>query len=435
MRRLPLFLLIALPLVLLACASAQRQYERGMELETQGQFSEAARYYATAIQRDPDLNPMVRGRLRESGRQAIDAYLRDARSLEQTGRLPEAADRYRDADAIVELGRTVGEVIPTPTNYGEMRRVAFDAAIDYLVEEGDAYQERRDYQNAVARFERSLTFDPDRDQSRNVNDRIGEARFYWAQASAEAGRYRQAFEIAGAGLQNGARYDVALRELQEDMLEAGTVRMAALPLQRLSGDVGDMPSRFVDDLTLLLEDDYWVRPPLFVSTAEPRDVRSVTRRRIGRDALLGNTRLVSDIGRDLGADFALAAGVDRFTRQAGEERRTNRTVRMRRGGASATYIEVRTPTTFRSAVRFEVVEVGSRRIVCNERVERSADGPVLRGEYAGDTRELDLTREQQELFTVGGVEDQERRIHDRLSENLAQALAERVFACVAARVP
>jgi len=435
MKRLTLSILVVAPLLLLGCASAQRQYERGMELEVQGRFADAARYYADAIKRKPDLNSMVRGRLRESGRQAIEAYVADARIHHQAARHVDAADRYRDADAIIEIGLSVRETIVVPARYGEDRRAAFDRGIEELLAEGDAARAQKRYEAAITHFQRARRYDPDREQTEELQDAIAVCRVDWSRWLLDNGRYRQAFEVAGAGLAGPSRFTNDFGQVQAEALTLGSARLAALPIQRSTADLADLPARFPEDLTLLLDDEHWSHPPLFVQTADPREVRSLARRRLGRDVVVGNPRLAADLGRSLGADFALAGGIDRFVRTTGEVRETSRTVRHRRGGGRASYTEIRTPTTFRATVRIEVVDVASRRVICSERIERVADGPVLRAEFSGDPRELDLTREQQELFTTVGVEDQERRIRDRLAEELAAAVADRAFGCVVARVP
>jgi hypothetical protein len=434
MKRLLLLLATALPLVLLGCSSAQRQYERGMELEVSGDFAGAARYYAEAIRKDPQLNRMLPGRLRESGRQAVEQYVAEARALERNGRVPDAADRYLEADGIVNLGLSVGVEIPTPGSYRVDRRATFDGAIAALLENGKSEHEWGNFELSLRRFDRATRYEPSRQQSEQLREGILATRLSWAGWLLDSGRFRQAFDMAETGLAMRSPHDHLFRQIQYDALAAGTLRLAPLPLQRISGDVTGMPSSFPQDLTLILEDEFWTRPPLFVQTADPRDVRGAVRRWVGRDILLGNPRLTARLGQDLHADFALAAGVDRFARTTGEDRRTERSVRLRRGG-NTTHTEIRTPTTFRGSVRYEVVDVATRRVICSDRVERSAQGNVLMGEYDGNLRDLNLSREQQELFSVAGFEAQERRIQERMAEQLAAALAARVYACVLARVP
>jgi hypothetical protein len=435
MKRFLLVILASLPLILLGCSSAQRQYERGMELEVQGDFAGAARYYAEAIRKDPQLNRMLPGRLRESGRQAVELYVADARALETNGQWPDAADRYLDADAILALGRSVGVDVPAPRRYREDRRATFDGAIGALLEYGWTDHEWGNSVASLQRFERARKYEPTPEQAAELREATATVRLAWASWLLDAGRFRQAFDVAEAGLATRSRHDLAFRQVQYDALAAGTLRLAALPLQRMGGTDTGRPSNFPQDLTLLLEDDFWSRPPLFVQIADPRDVRTVVRRRVGRDILLGNPRLTARLGQDLDADFAAAGGIERFTRTTGEERRAERTVRLRRGGGSDTYTEIRIPTTFRAAVRFEVVDVRTRRVICSDRVERSAQGNVLSGEYSGDPRQLNLSSAQRELFTVAGYEAQERRIQERLAEQLAEALSKRVYSCVLARVP
>jgi tetratricopeptide (TPR) repeat protein len=436
MKRFTLTVLAAVPLLLLlGCSSAQRQYERGMELEVQGRFAEAARYYAQAIRRDPDLNTMVRGRLRESGRQAIEAFVADARHHHREDRHVDAADRYREADAVLEIGRSVGERIVVPAHYDEDRRAAFDRAIATLLADGDGARAHGEFEAGIAHYQRALRYDPDRDQSAELHDAIAVTRVDWSGWLVDHGHYRLAFEIAAAGLAAPGRFAADFRRLQDEALARGSTRLAALPIQRLSGNLPDLPQRFPEELSLLLDDEFWIQPPLFIQTADPRDVRTLARRRLVRDVAVGNPRLAADLGRSLGAEFVLAGGIDRFARSTGEERATDRTVRRRRGEGNATYTEIRTPTTFRAAVRIEVIDVATRRVVCSDRVERAVDGPVLRAEFRGNPTDLDLTRDQRALFTAEGIEDQERRLHDRLAEQLAAAVAERAYHCVLSRIP
>ena len=102
-----LVLIICLPLLISACASAGKRLEQGRELESHGNYDAAVYRYVEALEKDPSLQE-ARVRLMEAGDAAISLHLQDAESWKSQGDPVSAAREYQVVDRLVASARSVG---------------------------------------------------------------------------------------------------------------------------------------------------------------------------------------------------------------------------------------------------------------------------------------------------------------------------------------
>ncbi|HYJ79161.1 MAG TPA: hypothetical protein VEW03_06155, partial [Longimicrobiaceae bacterium] len=120
---------LTLALAVAACASAEKRYEQGMELEQRGRPADAAERYIDALKKDPRLAD-ARPRLQESGDRAVMDYLGEAGALEAAGRADEAVDVLLRLDALRRDAAAVGVTLSVPADYLARRRATLDRAVD-----------------------------------------------------------------------------------------------------------------------------------------------------------------------------------------------------------------------------------------------------------------------------------------------------------------
>lgn len=150
---------LALVLTIGGCASANKRYQQGSELERQGQYVEAARKYIDALKKDGE-HPQARAGLREVGPRAVDSFLENARLAAASGREPDAADGYLRLDEFLAAAASVGEPLAHPSDYAAQRRTMFDEAIGALIDDGRAYEEAGEWYAAKRAYRRAADISP-----------------------------------------------------------------------------------------------------------------------------------------------------------------------------------------------------------------------------------------------------------------------------------
>ncbi|MDX1532019.1 MAG: hypothetical protein R3362_10885, partial [Rhodothermales bacterium] len=136
----------------------------------------------------------------------------------------------------------------------------------------------------------------------------------------------------------------------------------------------------------------------------------------------------ADVGRALEAERVLAGEVARFGRTVEEQERETRATQTR-SGERALYDRVEEDVTLTGVVAFEVVDPRAREAACEGEVERTARGRIVRGEYEGRVRTLDLDRRERRLFDPERLAEQERAVEEALLDELAEAVAVAAFDC------
>ncbi len=423
--------LLSLALLLfIGCKSADELYTEGQDLEIQGGHEAAALRYADALEKQPNLQK-ARGRLLEAGKIAVGQRLTRIEEAEDGGAWVEAADLHHGLDHLVGRAEDVGVTLPLPEDYAEQRRANFEAAVTTLLNEGDAEIERGDFASAISKYDRARGYEPTREDNEALALASADAYVAWSHADAAQGRFRSAYDHAGQALAfvpPGSAVAAQIVRLQTEALDLGGIRTALTPITR-AADLGrDLPRGFLDALNDELEIERWTRPPPFVLVIEPALVRRALRDRgLAREPL--RPREASDLGRDLDVDAVFAGEIDRFRRDVEEKKREERTARTQ-GGDRVTYLRIEDEVTLSAGVAFAIVDVQTRRTICEREVERSVRKRVARGEYGGNLRTLDLSRDERRLFDADESAVRERELEDELLDALTERVAEAAYECV-----
>lgn len=435
-----LLLVLALVLALGACASAEGAYEDAMEAEVSGDLPTAFDRYYTALRRDATIGN-ARGRLEVVGRQIVEGSLREATSADPV----RAADLYLLVERHVGRAAEVGVALPVPATFGADRDQAFaDAVSALLVATADARQSSA-FSNALDLLRDADAYRPSADERAALDEEARQTYTLWAEADLARGHFRRAYASTEAALAlgPGAEAAAALAALQAEIVAVGSIRVAFFPLATGSDSDGDRgpvgrprtrpPYAFVADLDDVLNDDHWTRPPLFVLSADPADVRRLLRRERDADDLLRDRTLVAALSRDLDAHLGAAFDVSGWTEHEEERDRETRSADTRSGGRG-TYERVRLRLTRGATVEYAVIDADTRRVVCEGDVSRDVQETITVHE-ADDWRDLQVNREDRRRFTQDHRDEEEDRLRTRLLEQLAGAVAERVYRCVGQQVP
>ena len=290
-----------------ACASAEDRLNEGISLQSQGRYIQAVYRYADAIEKDREL-VSARERLRAAGDSAVMVAMDDADELERRDDPVQAANRYVEIDRMLARVREVGERIDLPRDYSAIRRGIFDHAIEWQMAQGDQANEAGRWEDARGYYANARqNYLPSRDQVEASFDAETRLLLAWAEVDFQDRYYRSAYDRAGEALEvrgSPARETVlAVRDLQDRALAAGTVVLAVVPVTA-EPDVrewlgGEFEVQLDSDLGL----DHWTRPPPFVQMADPLLLRSELRGLLRGQAvqspmLVG--RALDLIGADLG---------------------------------------------------------------------------------------------------------------------------------------
>ncbi len=121
--------------VLGGCASADKRFNQGSEMEAKGQYEQAVMRYVQALEKDPGLDA-ARYRLVETGNLAIADQLAEAEEWIRRGDPVNGATHFQRADHVVTQARGVGVRLELPPDYSTRRRTVFDDAFGAVFESG-----------------------------------------------------------------------------------------------------------------------------------------------------------------------------------------------------------------------------------------------------------------------------------------------------------
>ncbi len=427
-------LLIAL-FVASACTSATDRLNDGIALQSQGRYIQAVYSYADAVERDRELLE-AQDRLLAAGDSAVAIGMDEADRLERRGDPVAAAAEYGRLDAMLQRVRQVGLRIDVPADYSTIRRAIFDTAIQWQMARGDEAAEQGRWEEARA-FYRGARGDylPSRNQVEASADAETRLLLDWARVELDDGRPRLAFELAEEAEQvrsSPARGTVlAVREVQEEALELGTIVLAIVPVTADPGVREWLGGEFEVALDEDLSVDHWTRPPLFVDVADPlilrRELRGLLRGQATQSPLLVG-RALDLVGADLGVIIQLTGieVVEEDVEQDDHQAVVTRTVR--EGVARRSVADTVTYTTLDGTLSYyleaDVTLVDpSGREAGRFTASARQSGPFQRGEFDGDPSALDLPRGHEPFFDPSVIANQMAGIEGALMEELAVAIA------------
>jgi len=472
-------------LLAVACASAEKSFEKAQKAESEGRWGAAADLYIDALKRDAEY-PGARDGLRIAGNRAVADSMKLAQQLEASRRYEPAANEYVRTDDLVARASAVRVALTLPADHAARRRSTFDQVIDPALTEADrlAAQGRHEeaaaaYRRATARYqpsaqqrERASTgrftslmaaakqeLDAGRlDQAQSFADdalgvygsessrsrtalelqtSIRSARYTALLATARermaAGRFQESFAIVGEALAvygADAEPSAEARELREQVIVAGTVQVAIAPVWRHERLARAVPAGLLDEINDGL-DEYLVKPPLFVEPVDPRVVRGELRR-LGLDRTVLSERQASAIGQMVAAEFAVVANLRECVLDRGEKPKVHPV--KTKDGPDAEILVYRRRTL---AVRcvFRIVRVADGQLLGDGTISADVERKMRHAAYDGDRRALLLTQQEHRWFDRRRLADVDRELQREASRALADGLAAAVFEEVTRQLP
>jgi tetratricopeptide (TPR) repeat protein len=421
---------VALAASAAGCASASKRYEQGVQLEQQGRAADAAQRYVDALKKDRTLAD-ARTRLLDAGQRAIADYLRDADAAEGAGRYDQAAETLRRLDALRDDAGSVGVALPAPAGYEQRRATTFERAIDQALAEAEGALQRRDYAAAVRTLDRvGERWHPTPGQLARLERTRQDAQLAWAEGEMSAGRYRSAFEHArqaGGGMAAGRS-----AEIQEEALRRGTVRVAVFPVGAPSRMDDRVRASVLPELNDALALGPWARAPQWIDVLNPVAASRLARQRgwWGRDI---QPYEAASMGRELGAQVAVAMTLDSIRRTEAGVETVRRTAKTRAGVDTAyTIREGRLETWARVAWRLVDVD-GYRGTGEQGNVNARSSTRFRHATYAGDWRDLELPQAERMLFQRRD-EGYNRETVRELANGLTDSLGRAVFDALLRRI-
>ncbi|HET6765271.1 MAG TPA: hypothetical protein VFH27_16405 [Longimicrobiaceae bacterium] len=420
-------------LVAAACASAGKKLDQGLALEAQGRAADAAARYVDALKKDRTLVE-ARQRLQESGERAISDYLSESAALQSTGRMDAAADRFADADALRRDASAVGVELRVPADYAQRRVALYDRAIETALAETRAMIGRGEWEAAASRAARVASrYQPTAQQQQLLDQTRYDAYVRYAEAEMSRGRFRSSFAQAARALQVFGRYgpaaDAAL-EVQREALRRGAVRVAILAPGVRDAYADSLPGDFVPALWEALGTQHWSKPPDFVQLVGRERFEGT---HYGRRWPATNPYDAAGIARQVGADLAVVITVD--TVHVQDAVTTDRVAVKTRAGADTAYSVNRGRRTLTARIRYDLVQVGSRRVLDTETLVRSTGAPIRYATFRGDPATLELPREARALFGSGWERDANRELVRELVDQFTDRLASSIYDRILREIP
>ena len=426
-------LTLALIFALINCASVEKRYRKGQEMESKGRLEEAAQRYIRVLKKDPSMQD-ARVRLEDVGAQLIDTYLEQAGAYESTGAYESAVAALNRIDNLRRRTSQVGVVLSVPEGYEDFRQEMIDAAIASLFEQGELNEQAGNWAEALRRYDRLRAYPLSPEQAQKADEARAGVHIKWAEQDlgrayfrAAYGRAQKALDILGPDSETGSR---AL-QLQKAALEAGTRTVAVLPFWASIRAAEEGPRGMESDLYDTLLYEYLSNPVLFVAPVDPGAIhREMSRLRIRSGEITRQT--ASMVGLTLNTDFVVIGWIESYSFEEGIPEEIERQAPLRRDRSTrVTYIERKFAVEMTAEVVYQVIDPTASRVLGDETVVAKVSGQFRQGYYDGDYTTLDLSREERMLFNkeawLQAEEEMETLLYNKLSERIAASIFNRVL--------
>ncbi len=437
--RLATYALLPLFLVALSgCMSTEKRFERAAGLEERGDYAGAAAYYIQVLVRDPEWNDARLG-LERVGAIAIDNHYDDARAHEGRGAFDEAIGSLDAMQSLYEHARDVGVRLTLPAGHEAYRTSLSTAAMRAMLQDAERAEDAGDWEEALAVYSRvQERFDLPTQQEEEVLLAMARVHVRWGEQEMGRAYFRAAHEHGAEVIRIlGPDHPRAPQgfDLQEEAVRLGTRSVAMLPLWSSEEAAASAPPGLLSALNDMLIFDFWGEPPLFLHLADPVEVRRELRR-LRFDTQAVSRAEAAEIGRSVDADLVVAGEVVSLQFEESRVRERTRATRTRgAAGVDTSYIEKSYTARLAAEIEYRVIDAESRRELDAGTVAFDVSRPMTRGIYAGDHRDLDLSRSERELFDEEEFEQIERDMEDELLDKLAPRLADGIFERLLKQIP
>jgi len=434
----PVFFLLLVVAVASGCASADKRLNQGLEQEQKGQYENAVVRYVQALEKDPNLEE-ARIRLRQVGAQAIAEQFDEGQDWAARGNPVEAAGHFKRADAVVARAQSVGVRLMVPDNYEQARSGVFLDAFDALIDSGIAARQQGRWQDGLADFQQARnTLEPNMTQRNESLTEESILLVEWSDSEYERGHLRNAFAIAQKVQDlEWSPVDQSMRaaEAMEMYLDEGEVELIVLPVQVKKHNArtdGGARFRLAAQLETTLEQGPWRQPPAFVYLQNPLSAADL----ITHAGLLNgdyNPAAMALILRLAEADYAAYLQLIDMEVSEFDVRSRNQSA-PNRAGVRQNFVRQDGQRRIQAEARVVIADDFGNQIA-DVIVAGSGTAPFSRGVYDGDPSQLNLARNQVDLFDRFVLEAQEQAAFDALVMNLATNIAGAVYQPTLAQIP
>ena len=422
--------------ILGGCASADKRYNQGTEMQAKGQYEQAVARYVQALEKEPGLQA-ARYRLVEVGNLAIADQMAEVEAWTNRGDPVNAAGHFQRADNLVALARSVGVRLELPNDYSSDRRAIFDDAFGTLTDHGIMARQQGRWQDGVAAFHRAQRdFEPTVEQRNEALAEESVLYVQWSELEYERGHWRDSFAIA-VRVQDMEWSPVAQSEqaqgLMTDCLIEGELELIVLPVQAPSGNQRDTARErnIADQIETDLWQGPWRQPPPFVVMHEPLTTRDLLTHSgvLDGDYNAGTVALILRLAEaDYGAHLQiLNSEVTEF--DVDSKTKSVKT----KAGKNTTFVKEDGQRRIQATARVVIVD-GFGNEIANEVISGSGTAAFARGVYNGDPRTLNLSARQVDLFDRIVLKEQKRAATDDLVVDLTMVIADTVFGQTLAQV-
>ena len=411
------------------CATTEKRYKKGQQLEGQGRLEEAAQRYITVLAKEPGRED-ARERLTEVGTKVVDDYLNEARANEADGYFENAVAAILRIDGLRARTEKVGVAIPVPDNYADFRLDMVDAAVKSLFRQGEDLERAGRWPDALRRYELMLPYPLDPEQRLRVDDARARVFLQWAGQDMETASFRAAYqhaqnalEIYGPDSPAGAEG----RTIQKAALDAGTRTVAVLPFWAEARAADRAPRGLEGRLYDGLLYEHMDKPPLFIGPIDRGAIhREMTRLRVRSGEI--SLQTAGAVGQALRADFVVVGWLESYLQEDGVPEEIARKAPLRRERDKyAAYTEKKYTVKLTGEAVYQIVDPATRKVVEEQTVAADVSAPVRRAIYEGDYTTLDLSRDERALFDKEGWLKAEEELQAKLVNQLAEKIAASIF--------
>lgn len=415
---------------LINCASVEKRFKKGEEMERKGRFEEAARYYIKVLAKDPTFED-AQQRLENVGARAIDIFLKQADAYESAKAYEDTVRVLNRIDDLRRRAEKVGVMLPVPDDYADFRQEMTAAAIFSLFEQGEYSEHAGDWTEALRKYERLKRLYP-LSPAENMRADQARARVYskWAEQDLARQYYRAAFDHAQKainiiGPDKGP--SITAQKIQRVALTAGTRTVAVLPFWSSERVEDEAPREMARELYDILLYEYLSEPVLFVAVADPGMVHREIRRLRFRDRELSGN-MAARVGQNINTDFVVIGSMESYLEEEKDLQEKVHKVRLRKDKSSfTTYLEKNYTLKITVEVRYQIIDSARRRVIEEKTINTNVSDKFRRGYFDGDYTTLDLSRSERRLFNTEEWRRAEKKLEDRLIDKLAERLADRIY--------
>lgn len=413
-----------------SCVSVENQFEKGLIMEQDGRFEDAARYYIKVLKREPTWEE-ARERLKNVGSRSVDILLEQAYAQKSAGAYEQTAQVLFRIDDLTLSAQSVGVILPLPQDYEEFHRKMIDEAVESVFRRAFQAENAGNWPKAVREYEhlkRSYPLSPS--QIQRVDQAVGRIFTQWAEQDYTRGQYIEAFDHAQRivdifGPDNPISQNAL--KIQEAALNAGTLRVAVLPFESFERTEDEAPPEIEQELYDILIYEYLSNPVPFVAVADVGRVHREVRRFHIKEKLL-TTGMASRIGKSLGTDFVVIGRLDSFSREEEILDEIKHRISLEKSSSSfISYLEQRYRLILTASVEIHLISSRRERVMDKEIITCEAKDKFRIGVYDGDPTQLDLSLSEQKLFDREELYQAEQELVDRLLDELAGHIAETIF--------